>query len=1013
MKKILLILTLVFAVSITAQEIKVTGVVTDDSKAPLVGASILVKGSQNGASADFDGKFTINAKIGDVLLFSYIGFETKSVTVKEGTVNVSLTSSGEQLQDVVVIGSRTPGRTVTESAVPIDVINIKEISSQGPQVNLNQILNMVAPSFTSNTQTVADGTDHIDPAQLRGLGPDQVLVLVNGKRRHTSSLVNINGTPGRGSVGTDMNAIPAFAVEKIEVLRDGASAQYGSDAIAGVINVNVKKNTNKLDIALFGGSNFSKGANDHAGGNDGNNTQLDLNYGTGLGKEKSFINATASFQLRDNTSRAKDVTGTLFNAYNAVEKRAANAGVNINALFGNITNTPNTTQILSTIKTYAPQVNYFTAAQQTAIANASTIVAMQTALNFNVTADELVFRDLQRKDFNMKVGQSSLTSAQFFLNAAYPITKNVELYGFGGYSYRNGESAGFYRRPNQSRSYTGLYQHGFLPEIHSTIGDISGAVGLRGKIFENWNYDLSNTYGSNTFDYSIENTVNATLREKSPTTFDSGGLAFAQNTTNFDVNRKFDKLNVAFGSEYRRENFKINAGEPDSYNIYDINGAVVTGSTPANIKVTDFFNAARPGGAQVFPGFRPANAINKNRNSVAVYGDLEYDVTSKWLVNGAIRYENYSDFGNTTNYKLATRYKVTDKINLRGAVATGFRAPSLHQIYFNSTSTQFVGGIPFEVGTFSNDSQAAQLLGIPKLKQEESQSASIGFTAKIPSANITLTADGYIVKIKDRVTLTDQFARPGGTPAAGTPAYILNAAFDNAGATAATFFANSIDTQSKGIDIVISQKTNLGDGITLKNDLSGSFGKTNRVGNIHASPILEAAGQVNRYYSEASRVYLEEAIPRAKVNLTNSLSYKKFDFFLRNVYFGKVTDPNTVDVNGDGKIGAIIVNGLAVENEHPIVKSNIITDLSVGFNFTKATKIVVGANNIFDIYPSLNYGPTIAHRPKAALLAGAIDYSAPMTTVDLSNANQFVYSRNVSQFGQNGRFVFARLSFSF
>ena len=1013
MKKILFILTLIFSVSITAQEIKVTGVVTDDSKAPLVGASIVVKGTRNGASADFDGKFTINAKIGDVLLFSYIGFETKSVTVKENTVNVSLIATGEQLQDVVIIGSRTPGRTVTESAVPIDVINIKEISSQGPQVNLNQILNMVAPSFTSNTQTVADGTDHIDPAQLRGLGPDQVLVLVNGKRRHTSSLVNINGTPGRGSVGTDMNAIPAFAVEKIEVLRDGASAQYGSDAIAGVINVNVKKNTKKLDIALFGGSNFSKGANDHAGGNDGNNAQLDLNYGTGLGKEKSFINATASFQLRDNTSRAKDVQGTLFNAYNAVEKRAANAGVNINALFGNITNTPNTAQILSTIKTYATQVNYFTAAQQTAINNATTIGAMQTALNFNVTADELVFRNLQRKDFNMKVGQSSLTSAQFFLNAAYPITKNVELYGFGGYSYRNGESAGFYRRPNQSRSYTGLYQNGFLPEIHSTIGDISGAAGLRGKIFESWNFDLSNTYGSNTFDYSIQNTVNATLREKSPTTFDSGGLAFAQNTTNFDMNRKFDKLNVAFGAEYRKENFKINSGEPDSYNIYDINGGVVTGSTLANVRVTDFFGAVRPGGAQVFPGFRPANAIDKSRNSVAVYGDLEYDVTSKWLVNGAVRYENYSDFGNTTNYKMATRYKVTDRINIRGAVATGFRAPSLHQIYFNSTSTQFVGGVPFEVGTFSNDSQAAQLLGIPKLKQEESQSASIGFTAKIPSANITLTADGYIVKIKDRVTLTDQFARPGGTPASGTPAFILNAAFDAAGATAATFFANSIDTQSKGIDIVISQKANLGDGITLKNDLSGSFGKTNRVGDIHASPILEAAGQVNRYYSEASRVYLEEAIPRAKVNFTNSLSYKKFDFFLRNVYFGNVTDPNTVDVNGDGKIGAIIVNGFAVENEHPVVQANIITDLSIGFNFTKATKIVIGANNVFDIYPSLNYGPTIAHRPKSALLAGAIDYSAPMTSVDLSNSNQFVYSRNVSQFGQNGRFVFARLSFSF
>ena len=1011
MKKLFFILTLIFTISLAAQEIEVSGVVTDNTKGPLAGASILVKGTQNGVSADFDGKFTIKAKPGDVLLISFIGFESQSITVKGSTVNVSLESVGETLQDVVIIGSRSPGRTVTGSPVPIDVINMKEIASQGPQVNINQILNMVAPSFTSNTMTVADGTDHIDPAQLRGLGPDQVLVLVNGKRRHTSSLVNINGSPGRGSVGTDLNALPAFALEKIEILRDGASAQYGSDAITGVINLNVKKDTKKFDIALFAGSNFSKGANDHNGGNDGNNVQLDLNYGTNLGKEKSFINATASFQLRDNTSRAKDVTGTLFNRYNAVEQRAAEGGTNINALFGNITNNPNSAQILSTIKTYAPQVSYFTAAQQTAIGSASTIGAMQTALNFDATAGELDYRGLERRNFNMNVGQSSLTSAQLFLNAAYPINDKLELYAFGGTSYRDGTSAGFYRRPNQSRSYTGLYPNGFLPEIHSTINDISGAAGLRGKIFQSWNFDLSNTYGQNTFDYTIENTVNASLREKSPTEFDAGGLGFAQNTTNFDMNRKFDKLNVAFGAEYRNENFKIDAGVPDSYNLYDVNGAVVTGTTPSNIRVTDFYGANRPGGAQVFPGFRPANAVDKGRNSVALYGDLEYDITSKWFVNGAVRFEDYSDFGNTTNYKLATRYKVTPNVNVRGAVATGFRAPSLHQIYFNSTSTQFVGGVPFEVGTFSNDSEAATLLGIPKLKQEESLSGSIGFTAKVPSVNLTLTADAYLIEIKDRVVLTDQFARPGGTPAPGTPAFILNGLFDAAGATAATFFSNAIDTQSRGIDIVISQIANLGNGLKLKNDLAATFGETKRIGNINASPILEANGQINRYYSEASRIYLQEAVPRQKVNLTNTLSVKKFDFFLRNVFFGEVTDPNTVDVNGDGRIEGAIINGQAVEIEHPVWSSRVITDLSVSYSFIKNAKIVVGANNIFDIYPSLNYGPVTAIRPR--LVGGALDYTAAPTTVDLSNANQFVYSRNVSQFGQNGRFLFARLSYSF
>ena len=1031
MKKLLFILTLIFSVGLTAQEIKISGVVTDESKATLPGTTIIVKGTTKGTTSDFDGKYTMTAKIGDVLQFSYVGLETKSLTVTGAILNVSLKGSGESLQDVVVIGSRNPTRTVTESAVPIDVIAMKDIASQGPQVNLSQILNMVAPSFTSNSTTVADGTDHIDPAQLRGLGPDQVLVLVNGKRRHTSALVNINGSPGRGSVGTDLNAIPAFAIEKIEVLRDGASAQYGSDAIAGVININVKKNTNKLDVNLFSGGNFSKGANDHSGGVDGGDYQLDLNYGTGLGKEKSFINATASFQLRDATSRAKDVTGTLFNAYNVVEDRAAAAGTNINALFGNINNISPlaTTQLLTAIKTYSP----FTGSQQTAILGATTIPQMQTALNFDATASELAYRGLERKDFNMRVGQSSLKSAQFFLNAAYPINDKLEAYAFGGTSYRDGEAAGFYRRPNQSRGYSGLYPNGFLPEIHSTINDVSVAAGLRGILFQNWNFDLSNTFGRNTLDYSIENTVNSSMRENSPTKFDAGGLAFAQNTTNFDMNKKYDVLkglNVAFGAEYRHENFSINQGVPDSYNLYDINGGIVTGTTPANIKVTDFYNGvfggypgaiygsaasayngARPGGAQVFPGFRPSNAIDKGRNSYALYTDLELDVTDKWLVNGALRFENYSDFGNTTNFKIATRYKLTDNLNLRGAVSTGFRAPSLHQIYFNSTATQFVGGVPFEVGTFSNNSQPAQALGIPKLKQEESKSASIGFTAKIPTANLTLTADAYVVQIDDRVVLTDQFARPSGTFAAGTPQRDLQLQFDAAGATAATFFANAINTESKGIDVVISHKTSFGNNISLKSDLSGTFSETYRVGAIKGSPTLIANGQVNRYYSEASRVYLQEAIPRVKANLTNSLSYKKFDFFLRNVYFGKVTDPNTADANGDGRVEGAIINGQVVEVEHPIWGAKIITDLSVGFKLSNAAKIVIGANNIFDIYPDENLGPQNVIRP--TLVGGAVAYTAAPSTIDLSNANQFVYSRNTSQFGMNGRFLFARLSFSF
>jgi iron complex outermembrane receptor protein len=321
-----------------------------------------------------------------------------------------------------------------------------------------------------------------------------------------------------------------------------------------------------------------------------------------------------------------------------------------------------------------------------------------------------------------------------------------------------------------------------------------------------------------------------------------------------------------------------------------------------------------------------------------------------------------------------------------------------------------VGGVPFEVGTFNNASRAAELLGIPKLKQEESRSLSAGFTAKVPAANLTITADGYFITIKDRVVLTDQFSRPSGTVTGS--ALVLQQLFDQANATAATFFANAIDTESKGIDIVLSHKATFAGGATLRSDLAGTLSQTKQVGGIKASKILADNGQINRYYSEMSRVYLQEAVPRVKFNLSNTLTLNKFDFFLRNVYFGKVTDPNTVDVNGDGMLGAIVVNGQAVENEHPIWGARVITDLSVGYQVVPALKVVVGANNLFDIYPDKNFGPVSAKRPTGVDASGNIVYSATPSTVDLSNANQFVYSRNTSQFGMNGRFLFARLYFT-
>ncbi|QWX85711.1 TonB-dependent receptor [Cellulophaga sp. HaHaR_3_176] len=928
------------------QDIK--GTVLDEDGAPLAGASIVRKGTTKGATTDFDGNFTIEGAVGDVLIVSYIGFETKNVTVSGSKMTIQL-SSGLALEEVVIVGSRNPNRTATESTVPVDVIDMKELNNIAPQVNLNQILNYVAPSFTSNTQTISDGTDHVDPASLRGLGPDQVLVLINGKRRHTSSLINVNGTFGRGSVGTDLNAIPAAAIQRIEVLRDGAAAQYGSDAIAGVINIVLNKSVNELTATVTTGANFSKNANDQTGGVDGQTTNVAASYGLPIGENGGFINLSGDFDVRDAYGRMNEWEGTIFNRYNTIERLAGADGYDISNLLDD--------DVADVIQ-YTDQAGFDRN-------GATTKEDLRTVLGADNTTAELAARGQERSDYNMRVGQSALRGGRIFANLSIPLDVNgTELYSFAGISSRTGNSAGFYRLPNQSRTYTPAYMNGFLPEINSTIKDKSFSLGIKGKVGD-WSVDFSNTYGKNSFLYTIGNTFNASLQNASPTLFDAGGFSFSQNTSNLDVTQFFDDvlsgLNIAFGAEYRVENYDIVSGEPASYGQYTATGELITVSTQQASE--DFFGNSRPGGSQVFPGFSPKNELSRGRNSVAAYFDTEADITDKLLMSFATRFENYSDFGSTINFKLASRYKISENINVRTALNTGFRAPSLHQINFNSTSTIFdQNGDPQEVGTFANDSRAAKLLGIPDLKEETSQSASLGLTAKIPNANLTVTIDGYIVKIQDRVVYTGQFEGPG----TGTE---LDNLLSQANATAASFFANAIDTESKGLDVVITHKTSFGDDWRLKSDLAGTLSKTKKVGDINASQVLTDAGLIDTYFPEDSRVYLEEAVPRTKINLSNSLTSQKLVFFLRNVYFGEVTEATTV-----------------IDNQQ-VFGEKLVTDLSVGYKATEALTFTIGANNLFDIYPD---------RAEEAF--------------GNRSDGRFDWSRRAQQFGIGGRFLFARVS---
>jgi iron complex outermembrane receptor protein len=464
----------------------------------------------------------------------------------------------------------------------------------------------------------------------------------------------------------------------------------------------------------------------------------------------------------------------------------------------------------------------------------------------------------------------------------------------------------------------------------------------------------------------------------SPTSFNAGGFSYSENTSNLDISRYYEEVmsgfNIGFGAEYRLENYQINAGEEASYTNYGLASYLVSNNGDSTLvndfsgpvsTVFDELGRARPGGSQVFPGFAPRNEVNAFRNAIGVYVDAELDLTDKFLVGLAARFEDYSDFGSTINGKASARYKVTSNSSLRGAYSTGFRAPALHQLNYNSTSTLFVDGIPSEVGTFSNDSRPAQLLGIDQLKEEKSNNLSVGFTTRIPDANMTLSIDGYLVNIEDRIVLTGQFKGDNGPDATEQDQEIFQL-LQQANATSATFFANAVDSETKGIDVVATWFKSFNTNNRLDVTLAGTFSET-ELSDVKTNETLQ--GKEDTFFDETSRIFLEDAVPNTKVNLT--LNYKTGDLgiMLRNVYFGEVMEA-TNNMDNQQNFGA-----------------KIVTDLSVYYNFTPKFRVTIGSNNLLDVYPD-----------------SAIEAN--------QSSGRFLYSRRSQQFGANGRFIFARIGFT-
>ncbi|MGN7755877.1 TonB-dependent receptor plug domain-containing protein [Chryseobacterium sp. 22532] len=748
-------------------------------------------------------------------------------------------SKESKIEEVSITGSRNKKRTVTNTPVPVDVIDIKQVSQSTGQIEVNQLLQFSAPSFNSNKQSGSDGADATDPATLRGLGPDQTLLLLNGKRYHQSSLINVFGTKGRGNTGSDMNTIPIGAIKRIEVLRDGASAQYGSDAIAGVINVILNDRSQGFEGNAFYGMNLFKSpgnkdvVSDHKV--DGTTFDFSGNLGTKIGNKGGFGNFTVEFVNKDRTIR------------NANPEKYS-----------------------------SPRERF---------------------------------------------GDAKSQNIYFFGNVELPLSDGLKFYSRQGFSYRKTNAYAWTRSPDADGNIPEVYPNGFNPIEDTSITDFTFDNGLKFKV-ASWDVDFYNAFGSNRFTYQIDNTINATLGIKSPTSFNAGGHSLLQNTTGFNASKQFkvlEGLNVALGSEFRYEEFEIIKGEEASYAMYDVNGNIVTPDTPEGLFVTNPLSGdVRPGGSQGFPGY--SQEFNKNRNNFAAYVDTELDITKDWMISVAGRFENYSDFGSTLNGKFATRYAITPQFAFRGSVSTGFRAPSLAQKYYSLQFTNFQGGNLVTIQLAANDSDLAKLI-IPQLKQETSLNGSAGFTFN--TGKFTATVDGYYIKVKDRIVLTGNFTQEDDAIGDILAANHIDQA---------QFFSNAIDTRTKGVDIILSYTENIGSG-KLSATLAGNYNDM-EITKINTSEKLK--GKEDIYLSARERAFILASAPKTKVNLNLNYKIDKFNANLQLVRFDKV---KLIGYNG--------------ADDYQLYGAKVTTDLSFGYEFSKSFNLTIGSKNLFNRYPTL------------------------------------------------------------
>ncbi|CAH0247778.1 Ferric enterobactin receptor [Massilia sp. Bi118] len=800
------------------------------------------------------------------------------------------TASASNPATVVVTGTRVANRTALDTASPVDIISADTLKTSG-STELNQALSVALPSLNFPRPSLTDGTDTIRPATLRGMAPDQSLVLVNSKRRHASSLVNLNGSIGRGSASVDLNTIPSAMVKTIEVLRDGAAAQYGSDAISGVVNVRLrtdrsggegtvvygvhKTEYDLLNDAAPAGATWT--APNSRKRTDGQTTTVSAWKGLPWG-ESGYITLAAEYKNQEHTERA---------------------GYDMRQLYAKV----------------------------------------GTAFDP---------RELTINRFDAWYGEPEVKQSTLFVNAGNNLSGDVKIYGWASYQNRDARSAGYFRTPQDARNIQSIYPDGFLPIIAPTVNDYSAAGGVTWTLGA-WDMDASIVYGKNEMDYEIQNTLNRSIGPSSKTVFDAGGFGYDQTVLNLTGVRKIDTaglaspLNVAVGIEARREGYQLNAGEPDSYRY---GGVVLANGTPA------------APGAQVFPGFRPANATDAHRNAIGAFVDLEANVTDQLLLSAAVRGEHYSDFGSNLSGKLSARFDFNKTFALRGALQNGFRAPSLQQQNFTSTSTNFINGVPFEITTFKPTDPVAVALGAQPLKAEKSTNVSLGAVMRFDP--LTVTVDAYRIEVTDRIILSENLT------SAAVRDYIVSRGFTGVGG--GRFFINGVGTTTKGVDIVANYPLNLGSNGRFDFTLAGNFNKT-EVTKVPTTAQLAALNPAPILFDRLNVLTLEKGQPKSKITASANWKLAQWGATLRATRYGEVLSPGTTAAF-DFNLGA-----------------KTIVDLEGRYALTKQVNLAVGVDNVFDQYsetlpPSLN---TTSNTPFA----------------------------NYTPFGTGGRYIYARANYSF